>query len=118
MSTHTASPPNPSTDESSIDMDNYVGVFVTRDIEQVQTMEWTAEDSVTVSEHSKSASSVFITGKKDIKRVSIKTVTSAKTTSTPNPRRDESSVDRDNYLGVFVTRDIEQVQTIIPHNKK
>ena len=50
------------------------------------------------TECNKSASSVFVTGKEDIKRVAIKIVTGTETTSTPNPRRDESSVDGDNYV--------------------
>ena len=85
--TETTSPPNHGRDESNVDRDNYVGVL---DIEPVQTMECT--------ECNKSASSVFVTGKEDIKRVAIKIVTGTETTSTPNPRRDESSVDRDNYV--------------------
>ena len=63
----------------------------------VESLEWTAEESVAVSEDSKSTS-VFVTGK-DQKLVPIKReeiVTGAETISTaPNPRRDESSVDRD-----------------------
>ena len=63
----------------------------------VESLEWTAEKSVAVSEDSKSTS-VFVTGKEDQKLVPIKreeTVTGTETTSTaPNPRRDESSVDR------------------------
>ena len=101
--TETTSTPNLRRDESSVDMDNYVGVL---HIEPVQTMECTAEDSTTVSEYNKSA---FVTGKEDIKRVAIKIVTGTETTSTPNPRRDESSVDMDNYVGVL---DIEPVQTM------
>ena len=97
----TTSTPNPRRDESSVDRDNYVGVFVTRDIEPVLTMEWTAEETVSVSEHNKSASSVFVTGKEEKKRVSIKIVTGTETTSSPNHRRDASSVETDNYVGVF-----------------
>ena len=93
--TETTSPPNPRRDESSVDSDNYVGVL---DIEPVQTTECTAEETVTITEYNKPTSSVFVTGKEDIKRVAIKIVTGTETTSTPNPRRDESSVDRDNYV--------------------
>ena len=99
----TTSTPNPRKDESSVDMDNYVGVFVTRDIEPVQTMEWTAEDSVTISEYNKSASSVFVTGREDQKLFPIKReeiVTGIENTSTaPNPRRDKTSVDRGKCFG-------------------
>ena len=87
--------PNPRKDESSVDRDNYVGVFVTGDIEPVQTMEWTAEDSVTSSEYNKSASSVFVTGREDQKLVPIKReeiVTGTENISTPNPRRDKTGV--------------------------
>ena len=62
----------------------------------VESLEWTAEESVAVSEDSKSTS-VFVT-RKDQKLVPIKReeiVTGTETISTPNPRRDESSVDRD-----------------------
>ena len=97
--TETTSTPNLGRDESSVDTDNYVGVL---DIEPVQTMECTAEETVTISEYNKSASSVFVTGKEDIKRVAIKIVTGTETISTPNPRRDESSVDRDNYVARFL----------------
>ena len=77
-------------------------------------MEWTAGESVAVNRDNKSIS-VFITGKEDQKLVPIKreeTVTGTETISTPNPRKDESSVDRDNYVGGFVTRDIEPVQAM------
>ena len=72
-------------------------------------MEWTAQESVTVCNDS--TSSVFVTGKEGKKTVPIKIVTGTETTWTPNPRRDESSVDRDNYVGVLVTRDIEPAST-------
>ena len=71
----------------------------------VESLEWTAEESVAVSEDSKSTS-VFVTGKEDQKLVPIKReeiVTGTETTSTPNPRRDESSVDMGKQVGVFVT---------------
>ena len=61
----------------------------------VESLEWTAKESVAVSEDSKSTS-VFVTGK-DQKLVPIKReeiVTGTETTSPPNPRRDESGVDR------------------------
>ena len=77
-------------------------------------MEWTAGESLTVNRDNKSIS-VFITGKEDQKLVPIKreeTVTGTETISTPNPRKDESSVDMDNYVGGFVTRDIEPVQAM------
>ena len=58
------------------------------------------------------------TGKEDQKLVPIKReeiVTGTENISPPNHRRDESSVDMDKYVGVFVTRDIEPVLNIIPH---
>ena len=101
--TETTWTPNPRRDESSVDTDNYVAVFVTRDIEPVQTMEWTAEETVyiAVSEHNKS-SSVFVTGREDQKLVPIKReeiVTGTENISTPNPRRDKTSVDRGKCFG-------------------
>ena len=71
-------------------------------------MEWTAQKSLTVCNNS--TSSVLVTGKEKKKIVSIKIVTGTETTWTPNPRRDESTVDTNNYVAVFVTRDIEPVQ--------
>ena len=71
----------------------------------VESLEWIAEISVAVSEDSKSTS-VFVTGKEDHKLVPIKReeiVTGTETTSPPNPRRDESSVDRSKQDVVFVT---------------
>ena len=99
--TETISPPNPRRDETSVDMDNCVGVFVTRDIEPAQTMEWTTEDSVTVSVCNKSTS-VFVTGREDQKLVPIKKeeiATGTENISTPNPRRDKTSVDRSKCFG-------------------
>ena len=61
-------------------------------------VEWSAQQSVPNTTLNISTSSVFVTGKEDIKRVSFKIVTGTETTSTPNLRRDESSVDRDNYV--------------------
>ena len=72
-------------------------------------MEWTTGESLTVNRDNISIS-VFITGKEDQKLVPIKrveTVTGTENITTPNPRKDESSVDMDNY--VFVTRHIEPV---------
>ena len=48
------------------------GIFCCRDIEPVQAMEWTAEDSVTISEYNKSVSSLFVTGREDQKLIPIK----------------------------------------------
>ena len=63
----------------------------------VESLEWTAKESVAISEDSKSTS-VFVTGKENQKLIPIKReeiVTGTETTPTvPNPRRDESSVDR------------------------
>ena len=59
-------------------------------------MEWTAGESLTVNRDNKSIS-VFITGKEDQKLVPIKReeiVTGTENISTPNPRRDKTSVDR------------------------
>ena len=79
-------------------------------------MEWIAGQSITVSERNNSTSSVFITGKEDEKRVSIKIVlvTGTETTSTPNPRRDESSVDTDNYVMQWTA---EQSVTVSKHSQ-
>ena len=77
-------------------------------------MEWTAGESLTVNRDNISIA-VYITGKEDQKLVPIKRVeivTGTENISTPNPRKDESSVDMDNY--VFVTRHIEPVLNIIP----
>ena len=60
----------------------------------VESLEWTAEESVAVSEDSKSTS-VFVTGKLvPIKREEIVLTITETTSTAPNPRRDESSVDR------------------------